>query len=320
MARPCIVNDLKLVEEMAYLNMINKYDIMEKFNVSMKTAERIMKKLNLTHSSSQTICIIKEYLNGTSTKELSRKYSMSTNNIVNLLKRRNIERRQSKYYANFNYFENIDTEDKAYFLGFIYADGNLYKNTLKIYINQRDEDILYKFKKYIKSDHPLKKSIVKNDNFKNPSNMVRIEITSPKIRNDLIKWGCYENKTFNITFPKQLSENLLKHFIRGYMDGDGRSFSYYKLSSKSKYCGYEKYCIGICGTIDFLESLRTIFQNELHLSVTAKLANRFPERNNNIRCLKISGKQQVLKLLDWLYQDSTVFLDRKKEKYNQIPR
>lgn len=319
MARPSIIKNLKLVKDMAYLNMIDKYEIMKHFNVSMKTSERIIKKLNLIHSSSQTISIIKEYLNGTSTKELSKKYSMSTNNIVNLLKYRNIKRRQSKYFADFNYFNKIDSEDKAYFLGFIYADGNLYRNTLKISINERDKDILHKFKTYINATHPIISSITKNDNFNNQSKMVRIEITAKELREDLIKWGCYENKTFKIKFPENLSKNLYKHFIRGYMDGDG-SFSCYELSSKSKRSGDKKYSISICGTINFLESIRSIFQNELQLPITAKLKNRFPERNTNIRTLDITGKRQVLTILDWLYNDSIIFLNRKKEKYNCLPR
>jgi hypothetical protein len=85
---------------------------------------------------------------GTTEKEISAKFGISLRQYYNLLKLNNIEKRPkvSKFNFNEDYFESIDTEDKAYFLGFIVADGSVSDDTNTIKIIQKETDILYEFK------------------------------------------------------------------------------------------------------------------------------------------------------------------------------
>lgn len=311
----------------SYNGMIDQKFIRRKYNFSQKTAERAMKKLNLYHTEQHIIDMLKDIENGMSSTQAAIKYNMTRENVNARLRIRNIERRGTTYIANFHYFDNIDTEDKAYFLGFIYADGCVYRNTLRISINKRDENLLLKFKNYIKSNHPIHyiKTYSKLTNIY--SDMVNLEITNKVLKPALQNYGVISNKTFIIKFPENLDKSLYKDFIRGYLDGDGcicfyinkRKF-YRKRTNDYGISNNKKYSIQFVGTIDFLESLRKIFQKELNLSVSSKLQNRWPERNTNIRSFNITGRFQVLTILDWLYKDSKVYLDRKYEKYLNLPR
>ncbi len=294
-------DNLQKIKNDSFLGMIDTNYIQAEYSFSKKTSERAIKKLSLIHTSQYIIDIIKKYLNGFTAQELAKKYNTSDVNINAILRRRNIERRGTSYIADYHYFDNIDTEDRAYFLGFIYADGCFHKNSLKISIHKKDVDILEKLKIYMKSNH--------NIYISNKENTSTICITNRNWKTRLEKHGIVPNKTFKIQFPK-LSKELYRHFIRGYIDGDG-SFT----CDKNK-----RYSIQICGTIDFLESLKEFFEENLDIKCNNKLYNRWPGRDTNIRSLVISGKYNVLTVLVWLYKDSIIYLDRKYDKYLNLIR
>ena len=146
---------------------------------------------------------------------------------------RNDKEKNKKYICNNSYFENIDTQEKAYWLGFIYADGYIGKNNnngrFGISLSTEDIDHLYKFKESIESSHPINKYRV-SSGYKIGAEYCRIIICEEKLVNDLIKQGCVYNKT-NILSPPNIDKKLRRHFIRGYMDGDGSIIIH-----KNKYC------------------------------------------------------------------------------------
>ena len=317
--RPKLLKDdeYKKILEHSYNGEIDINWIINNLNISKSTAYRTMQELNLTHASESTINIIKEYINGSSTEELSKKYNCTTVNIRNLLKRRNIKIRKSRYFANFRYFNKIDTEFKAYILGFIYADGNLFNNTLKIAISEKDKEILEKFKEDIKCNNPI---LFIKSNLKNRQDQVSLSITDVDLRNDLIDKGVIENKTFKIVFPSynKVPKKLIHHFIRGYFDGDG-CICVYKVKfirNNHKYIN-TKCCINIVGTEQFLTELKKILENN-NIKCNSKLYKRHKERFNNIRTLVISGKQNCKSFYKFAYKDSNVFLSRKYERFKNI--
>jgi hypothetical protein len=117
-----------------------------------------------------------------------------------------------------NYFETIDAEEKAYFLGFISADGCVIERNgncrvLSIHINKQDIDILEKFKKEINYEGEISMG-------KSRSRMCTIFCTSMKMFNDLSKYNVTPRKSRILKFPK-LPENMIHHYMRGYFDGDG---------------------------------------------------------------------------------------------------
>ena len=146
-----------------------------------------------------------------------------------------------KHKFNERYFENIDSEEKAYWLGFIAADGCVYKNkqSYRLQINLKGSDIdhLKKFQKAICSDYKITEKKVG----KAQSNTCQLKINSTKMCNDLIKNNIIERKSI-IFEPPILNKNLMSHFIRGYFDGDGWITSYKRKDSN----GYRNE-VGIIG-------------------------------------------------------------------------
>ena len=116
-----------------------------------------------------------------------------------------------KYNVNESIFETIDSENKAYWLGFIVADGNVCNRSLSFEISNTDREHLFKFRDFMGSEHPIKYS---------RKDCSTISICSVKIRDDLAKYGVVPNKTL-LTYTPEIDDILLPHFYRGVFDGDG---------------------------------------------------------------------------------------------------
>lgn len=209
------------------------------------------------------------------------------------------------HHCNYDYFETIDTEDKAYWLGFIYADGNINKakNTLTINLQGRDNGHLAKFNKCIQGNFNVK-IFDANKNGKTYS-MCQILVYSTKMANDLINQGVVPNKTNVIEFPN-IPDNLVNHFIRGYFDGDGTV-----CERKHKKGPSDLACSFTCGSVKFLEVLRSIlFQNNIKSYLV-------PSGDN--KCyLSLAGLQNPDVFLKYIYNDATIYLDRKYIKKENL--
>jgi len=119
--------------------------------------------------------------------------------------------------------------------------------------------------------------------------------------------GVVFNKTFKLTYPIWLDENLDNHFIRGYFDGDGCV----TFNKANKYLQ-----ISFCGTESLLLGIQNILIDKCGLN-KVKMYTRYPKRNNNTRSLMYSGKQNSIKFYNFLYQDSTLYMKRKKDKFDK---
>lgn len=124
---------------------------------------------------------------------------------------------------NESYFDEIDTPNKAYILGFLYADGynNRINNSIVLSLSKEDREILEKISKEVGSNKPLFESDYVNKNDGTERHMLILTMASKHMCEALEKWGLTQNKTFTITFPDFLREDLIPHFVRGYFDGDG---------------------------------------------------------------------------------------------------
>lgn len=217
---------------------------------------------------------------------------------------RTAEQKESlrKYFLNDDFFHVIDTEEKAYWLGFMYADGyitSLY-NRIAITIARSDKDHLEKFKKAVSFTGNIcdYKATGFNDD---ETDCSRLIMSSDKMKSDLIRCGCVENKTFIIKFPSNdiVPDNLIWHFIRGYFDGDGSVFN-----------SQNRVIIAICGNKEFLQGINTIFP--------AKEIQK--KCKSNIYSYKIYKRSDVINFLNLIYKDATIYLDRKYCKYINICR
>jgi hypothetical protein len=229
-----------------------------------------------------------------------------------------------KYSLNESFFENIDSEEKAYVLGFVYADGNnkTQGSGLMFTLNTEDIEILEKIKKALNSDAKI--SIYETSGYK-LGKCAHIDFNSYKISKDLTDKGAPPNKTYKIVFPLFLEEKLIPHFIRGYFDGDGCIWNgkRKKMHVKDSTCknGYKD---RIVHNVKFTLTSNTNFilgiQNHLIEKLGFKRTKLYYRHKDNksIATLEYSGRGNIKKLYDYMYKDATIFLERKFKKFNEI--
>ena len=212
-----------------------------------------------------------------------------------------------KYPIVEDFFDDINTEEKAYILGLLYADGynDTNRNSVSLGLKETDREILDKITALIQPTKPLQYINTQNNGFKNSQNQYRLVMESKKISQRLVELGCGKAKTHNLTFPteEQVPSCLIRHFVRGYFDGDG------------SVSGDKQKQFNLVGTINFLLPLQQILIEELGFSET-KLDQRHKDRDNKIRSLKYGGNNQCIKFREWLYKDATIYLERKKNVFD----
>lgn len=244
---------------------------------------------------------IKMYQEGKSVKQIAEELSISRKSLGLYFKENNVELRdkstkiKESYTVNEDFFETIDTENKAYWLGFIYADGSI--NTsgqsyrLCIELSIVDFNHLKKFRRDVMSDAPIKQR--KN------RNTVSIQISSKKLVTDLISYGCIENKTYEGFIDKlDMSYDLSMAFLRGYLDGDGcisknRPVITYTIHSKI-----------------LVEYIRDLIEKHLLIKPSILMEKTYYR-------LVIQNKKSYEVFTDAIYGNANVYLDRKYELYHR---
>lgn len=261
-----------------------------------------MKKLrHLTENQEREV--FNERLNGARGKDIIGKWGISTRHIKNIVLKFGGKIREKKKWWNFNedYFEKIDTEDKAYFLGFIVADGCVSSKTNNICITQKEIEILYKFRSYINSKANVYTSKVRNISY--------LHISSSKTKKDLENLGITSKKSRVVKYPK-IQENLQNHFMRGVFDGDGCI----TLRTDNR-DGSQRGQFNICsGSHDFIYEYYDRLVEYCNLSGKNKIRNPI----GTYYVVDWGGLSDIEKIYDFLYRDATVFLERKKETFDKV--
>lgn len=207
------------------------------------------------------------------------------------------------YSFNDNLFEKIDSESKAYWLGFLAADGNVSENKISLCLADKDKEHLNCFKTFMG---------IKTKNYITSKNSEKVSIRSFQMANDLEKYGIIPNKTFSIRLPN-LSENMIRHFIRGYFDGDGCICSVIRRTRReSREYVYNGGEFSILGNIKMLRDMLKIFRG-LNLPITKLIW-----RGRKICRLRYGGIRQLKILYDYLYDNANICLIRKKLKFEEI--
>lgn len=249
--------------------------------------------------------------------------SMSYNEIGSILNRSksavqarcrklNLQKMKSsiKKEINSNYFHIIDTEEKAYWLGFICADGCISWNKncrayhFKITLQRKDAAFLGKFVKAINGnfDVALKTNKATFNGVIKEYETCEVSFKDKTFTNDLLQYFS-PNKTEYLRIPKQIPKELLRHFIRGFSDGDG--CFYCNLQKKDK--SFE--IVGKC--YDMLNDIRIELKNNGIYSQIYK------KRETNYK-LGIYRTDELIKLYSYFYKDATIFMDRKFIKSQEI--
>jgi hypothetical protein len=257
------------------------------------------------------ILIRTDYLEGLSIAKIAKKRNVSNHFVYKTLKNAGIVRDLSKSHItrtiNEEFFSKIDSEEKAYFLGFLYADGSITHNSFKLTLHPQDQEILIKFKQSVNSSH----KIILDRNF-----YPRFSITNKRMYEDLIKLGCGHKKSLTLKFPneQQVPSNLLNHFIRGFFDGDGSV----NFTVNKKY-GYIQWIVTFTSSIEFNLDLQRKFSD--HIDSKFSELKLYKEKDNDKVCyFQVGGtnESRIKNIYEFLYKDSLIFLNRKKAKFEEI--
>jgi len=263
------------------------------------------KKLNKTLTKVKQKEIVKKYKNNKQTiRSLSIEYNVPRYIISKLVKLNNIFYKHGyyniKYTLDDTVLDKINTEEKAYFLGFFYADGYNYEkfNKIKVVIADQDRKILDNFKTLFKTDRPILRHQCKVKNAQ-LSNM--LIISSKKLSSRLSELGAPQAKSYKIRFPKFLRKDLIRHFIRGYFDGDG---GLSLVAINNVYLS-----LSIISNKYFIKQLSDkLYEYNFNHSRTIE--------KRNIRLSYITMKTgDTVPFLEWLYKDASIFLARKYDKF-----
>ena len=200
-----------------------------------------------------------------------------------------------------DFFKQIDTEEKAYWLGFIAADGNIAKDfsCCSIELKQSDFEHLQKFAKCFDNYYTVKKC-------KREYPSAKILITCKQCCYDLQQYGITPNKSLTLQVAAdKIPLDLQIHYIRGYFDGDGSIFCSHP--NRTSGYNYDEWGCNFVGTEHTLQFI----QNYFHLSNKVRKKGKYFE-------LDINGILPAYDILSLMYENASIYLDRKKVKYNEL--
>lgn len=237
--------------------------------------------------------------------------------------------------AKFNehYFDNIDDEHKAYWIGFIWCDGYMAirnrkeKNTtsyeFKLSLKKDDYGHLEKFNNDLNGKYKVHFYNSKGFDRSETAIEARLLITNLHFGKILVEqYRLIPGRSDCSKLLSHIPEHLMKHFIRGIIDADG-SFCHYVAEETNKHGLYivQKCVVDIGGQPELLKAIEQhLIQNHIVNNFDRKIHKRHEDdqRDGAYRNLKFCGRNQAMKLLHYIYDNATIYLDRKYEKFLSI--
>jgi hypothetical protein len=265
------------------------------------------------------------YLNeGKSLKALSRKFGISPNTIKNRLVGNNVPIRTqiAKYDFNQNFFDEINTEEKAYWLGFIWCDGSVISSasnslSVKVSLSEVDDGHLVKLKEVLDADHPIHYYEIAQG-YGSAFREARLNIGNTHFGKTLREvYGMIPYRTDPYMAIERVPDNLMRHFIRGVYDADG-SISLYYAQEKDCRNPTMKMSLQLYTTEVLIDFIQGYFVTERLRETKTKTIKRHKGRDGHATGLNISGTNQVVGILEYLYGDSSVHLERKYNKFLEL--
>lgn len=277
-------------------------------NISLSHAWQIAKKFGnaaptgpvctssiLHHSKT----IIECYGSGQSCAVIADVLGVDPQAVTLLVKRMGLLREARPYQGqlNHNWLDSIDTEEKAYFLGLLSADGWINKNTIFISLKASDRDLLVLLTQKCFPFIPVK---TYDSSHPNAEPQARIAITSREWVQIMALLGITPAKSLILPDVASLIPATVRHhFIRGYFDGDGTI-------CHTTYRGKRRVLISLRGTRAFLEGV--------HKAIGLPVGRIYKDRSS-IHSLCYHGKARMLEIKSYMYADATLFMKRKHERF-----
>lgn len=234
-------------------------------------------------------------------------------------------KKEYRKYFNESFFESINSEIKAYLLGFVFADGCVMNRMrggrlgneygLQLNVAEKDKNIIYLFQQHIypySNINIVPSSIIRNKYIRNPQ--YRIAFYSKTLFNDLNNLGCEKRKTYKENKIPNIPNNLIIHFIRGYFDGDGSvSLSIHRKYHKNKTYEYPYLNVAIVSkTNTILKDIQNfLLYNDIKSSITYSNSKKYYE-------LRINANESKVKLFELMYKDANFFFKRKYDIFKKI--
>lgn len=209
---------------------------------------------------------------------------------------------QRKYFCDENFFDT-QTEDMAYILGFLAADGTVSKNSnqIKITVAQKDSNLLEEIKKRLNYTGVVKYTTT-NQNF----DIATLEVTCEHYKKTLAEYNIVPNKTFTFSIPEKLDKKYWRDFIRGYFDGDGSVSTAGKAAFRSQICSARK--ITLQQILTYLEEFYHIPATRIYVAPRAQHPLYYFQYSTNATRL----------LYQALYYDNCLCLQRKRAKFEKL--
>jgi hypothetical protein len=208
-----------------------------------------------------------------------------------------------KNVFNFHVFDTIDTEEKAYWLGFLYADGCVRElgYLLSLQLAKKDRDHIVKFKNFLgdtrDEDKCIRHVVYDRGEGFGINDGYAYRVYCKQIFKSLVKCGCVPRKSLILKFPDEsifAKKELIYDFIRGYTDGDGCICE-----------DRERLSIAMAGTYDFLSGVLR------YLPQFPNVYKRSDARIFEIKCRFNKADEAAYRL----YEHATIYLDRKYLRY-----
>ena len=256
--------------------------------------------------------IIKYYLSQPMTmKQVEDKYELSHTTITKILK--DVPKYTKAKLNNPNmreyFFQDINEEAKAYLLGLLISDGNVFKDdtgrqaSISITLDLKDEYMLEKFKEVLQAN-----TSIGHDN----RGCGQIAVRSNIMATDLAKYGVVPRKSYSTYLPK-IPYEMMPHLIRGIFDGDGSIIA--KPSPNKDGHNRFLHSISFCGTHKLMEDISNYIFKHLNLKQKPSV---YDYKDRQLSELKIQNIEDMKTFGDWIYNYSTIYLNRKKDIYDNF--
>lgn len=214
------------------------------------------------------------------------------------------------------YFDKIDTIEKAYWLGFLYADGYVTSdNRWGVELCYEDYNHLQKLLYAFNYNGDLK------TRERNDTKSCSFLINNKHMTGSLILNGVIPNKTYCLEFPNEniIPKKLYSHFIRGFFDGDG--CVYITQNAKPRKDRGNKIYTRICKGINFVCKSENFINDLLHiLNDNGINFHSSINKRDNLYTITTSSLNEIEKFYNYIYKNSNpnIRLERKFNKFNEI--
>jgi hypothetical protein len=250
--------------------------------------------------------MVAAYLAGATAKEAAAQFGYSYMACIFALRQRGIEPRTNrethrKYRLDETFFDTIGTEDQAYWLGFLTADGTIGDKFVLLALQEKDIDHLYKFTSSLCSEHPvaLKENTLQGKAYR----CGEVHIGSTRLVAALKRLGVGKRKSFTVCPCEFVPDHLLSHYWRGVFDGDG-----FITQKRSGLFRAIQWVVGLVGNREVVSGFEAFMRQ-----YTGQEASIKPHAR--IFMVRYGGVALPQAILRVLYHDATIFLER---KYHQV--